>query len=120
MLMETPRADAADLLVCPSLMSVATRRSASVREAQPAALRGGRGRPFGAAGAGLAHSALHVAAEGPGSHVVVLVPGPVELRKRVGAAAGGEQGASVGFGADRAQDWPWAAVEDLYGLGQDV
>ena len=37
MLMETPRADAADLLVFPSLMRVATRRSASVREAHPAA-----------------------------------------------------------------------------------
>ena len=86
----------------------------------PGRRRRGRSRPFGAAGAGLPHSALHVAAEGPGSHVVVLVPGPVELRKRFGAAVGGEEGASVGFGADGAQDWPWAAVENVYGLGQDV
>src|SRR5208282_3041953 len=83
-------------------------------------LRGGRGRPFRAPGAGLAHSALHVAAEGPGSHVVVFVPGPVELRECFGAAVGGEQGASVGFGADGAQDRPWAPVENVYGLGEDV
>src|ERR1700722_16756872 len=134
--METPRADAAALFVCPWLIRVATRRSASVREAHPAGgaaavvdhlVRrggGGRGGPGawrgGGAGAGLPHSALYVAAEGPGSHVMVFVPGPVELRERFGAAAGGEQGVSVGFGADGAQDWPWAAVENVYGLGQDV
>src|SRR5579863_2859151 len=36
-LMDTPRADAADLFVFPSLIRVATRRSASVREAHPVA-----------------------------------------------------------------------------------
>ena len=35
MFVETPRADAADLLVCPWLMREATRRSAAVREAHP-------------------------------------------------------------------------------------
>src|SRR5580698_8285215 len=58
-----------------------------VREGSPSGRRrGGRGGPFGAAGAGLAHRALHAATEGPGSHVVVLVPGPVELGQRFGTA----------------------------------
>ena len=68
----------------------------------------------------MAHGTLHLASEGSGSHIVVFVPGSVKLGKRFGAAAGGEQGASVGLGADGAQDRPWAAVENLHGLGEDV
>src|SRR6202044_1898999 len=67
-----------------------------------------------------AHSGLHVGAEGAGSHAVVFVPCPVELREGFGAAAGGEQGTSVGFGANGAENRARAAVEDLYSLGEDV
>jgi hypothetical protein len=52
--------------------------------------------------------------------VVIFVPGPVELRECLGAAAGGEQRTSVGLGADGAQDRTRAAVENLHGLGEDV